>query len=71
MERAVPICAAGDRLLAMAKKKQCLCGFAFGDKEQKIYCQEHYQEMVEDRDSWKRLSHELLGYLEKHWRVNS
>lgn len=55
----------------MAKKKQCLCGFAFGDKEKKIYCQEHYQEMVEDRDAWKRLSHELLGYLERHWRVNS
>lgn len=55
----------------MAKKKQCLCGNAFGDKDQRVYCQKHYEEVVADRDAWRRLSEELLGYLEQHWKISS
>lgn len=71
MEREISISAAGDRLVAVAKKKKCLCGFAFGDRENKIYCQDHYDDLAQDRDAWKKLAHELLGHLERYWKFNS
>jgi len=55
----------------MAKKKQCLCGYAFGNRDQPIVCGEHYQELVEDRDAWRKIAEELLGHLERHRRFSA